>query len=453
MIETNTGYLPDLNEIANLFAGADVLAISHTFYKDGFTFNNKVTVDGKEFNFSHTAKYFSELEEKRYTKRFAKLSVYSALCTHFNVTMPWGALTGIRPVKLAYQHGEGFEEFLENVMLVSKPKVELVSKIVNSQKGIYEIDENNGDFFVGIPFCPTRCTYCSFVSSEIAKAKNLEQYIDALVYEIEKSKPLIKNLRSIYIGGGTPVSLPKPLLIRVLGAIGKNDRGLEYTVEAGRPDCIDEEVLSILKEYGVTRICVNPQTFNDVTLEALGRRHTAQQVLDKYELSKKFGFDINMDLIAGLPGEDFSMFKYSIDTACSLKPENITVHTLCLKKGAKLKESTTRLTDGEVSEMVDYSHKTLMENGYLPYYLYRQKYMAGNLENTGYALPNKVCVYNVDIMEEIAQNIACGANAVSKRVFPKENRIERYGAPKDIKTYIDKVEVIVSEKEKLFKNF
>ena len=172
--------------------------------------------------------------------------------------------------------------------------------------------------------------------------------------------------------------------------------------------------------------------------------------MEKFALAREYGFDINMDLIAGLTGESFEMFKYSIDTAVALKPENITVHTLCLKKGAKLRESVTRLSDSDVSEMVDYAHAVLDEHGYTPYYLYRQKYMAGNLENTGYALPGKACVYNVDIMEEIAQNVACGANAVSKRVFPDENRIERYGAPKDIKTYIEKVDVIIQSKEKLF---
>ena len=450
MVVTNTAYLPDINEIVNLFSGADALEISHTASLEGKTFCNFVSINGNGYDYQNEAEFTGELEKKRYFKRFAKLSVYASLCSYLNCSMPWGALTGIRPVKLAYQHGEGFEEFLADTMLVSEPKVALVEKIVRSQKGVYEVNEDNGDFFVGIPFCPTRCTYCSFVSSEIARAKNLDEYVDALVFEIGKSKPMIKNLRSIYIGGGTPVSLPKPLLMRVLGAIGKNTAGVEYTVEAGRPDCIDGEVLALLKEFGVTRICVNPQTFNDCTLEALGRRHTAEQVLEKFRLAREYGFDINMDLIAGLPGEDFEMFRYSLDTACSLRPENITVHTLCLKKGAKLKESVNRLTDGEVSEMVDYAHAALEAAGYAPYYLYRQKYMAGNLENTGYALPGKVCVYNVDIMEEIAQNVACGANAVSKRVFPEENRIERYGAPKDIKTYIEKVAVIVDAKRELF---
>ena len=441
---------PDLIEVVNLFEGAENLEIIHSFKEEGFSFFNRVSVNGREYVYKNEHSFSTPLENKRYFKRFAKLSVYRALSDYLGVTMPWGALTGIRPTKLAYMHGADFEKFLTEEMLVSPRKTEIVKRIVQAQREIYSENTDNGDFFAGIPFCPSRCSYCSFVSSEISKAKNLDEYIDALVYEIEESKPLIKNLRSIYIGGGTPVSLPKPLLLRVLGAIGKNP-GVEYTVEAGRPDCIDREVLTILKDFGVTRVCVNPQTFNDVTLEILGRKHTAEEVVEKFYLAKEFGFDVNTDLIAGLTGESFSMFRTSLDKALSLRPENITVHTLCLKKGAKLKESTVRLSAGEVSEMVDYAYETLVKAGYEPYYLYRQKYMAGNLENTGYTLKGKACVYNVDIMEEIAQNVACGANAVSKVIREgAETKIVRYGAPKDIKTYIEKIDTIIEEKKKLF---
>lgn len=451
MLRTSAELLtPDLKEIINLFEGADELKIEHSVrYEDG-SFYNTVNIDGEAYSYRDEAAFNDSLEEKRLLKRFAKLSIYRALEQKTGVSMPWGALTGIRPIKLAYQQGEGYEQFLRDVMRVSEPKLKIVKSIIDSQKSVYAPCDEAGDFFVGIPFCPTKCSYCSFVSCEISKTKYLDEYVDALLYEIECSKPLIKNLRSIYIGGGTPVALPKHHLMRVLGGIGKNASGVEYTVEAGRPDAITADVLEMLKDYGVTRICVNPQTFNDKTLALLGRKHTAKEVYDKYELARKYGFDINMDLIAGLPEEDFAMFKNSLDSAVALHPENVTVHTLCLKKGAKLKESTARLADGAVSEMVDYSAKTLMQNGYNPYYLYRQKYMAGNLENTGYALPGKVCVYNVNIMEEITQNVACGANAVSKRVFNAENRIERYGAPKDIKTYVDKIQTIVEQKKMLF---
>ena len=451
MFKTNLEAMySDLMEVINLFEGAENQDISHIASLNGNTFSEKVKIGDKEYSYSFCEDFSTPLEEKRYVKRFAKLALYKSLCSALKKEMPWGALTGIRPVKLAYRHMDDFEDFLEGTMLVSKEKTEIVRRIIEAQKGVYEKNAANGDFFVGIPFCPTRCSYCSFVSCEISKTKYLGEYVDALVKEIECSLPLIKNLRSIYVGGGTPVSLPKPLLTRVLGAIGKNTAGVEYTVEAGRPDCIDGEVLSLLKEYGVTRVCVNPQTFNDRTLALLGRKHTAAEVKEKFYLSRSFGFDINMDLIAGLPEEEFKDFKYSLLTALDLRPENITVHTLCLKKGAKLKESTSRLSEEGVAEMVDFSYKTLVGAGYSPYYLYRQKYMAGNLENTGYALSGKVCVYNVDVMEEIAGNVACGANAVSKFVSAGEERIVRYGAPKDIKTYVDKIDTVIAEKRKLF---
>lgn len=451
MLNTNAEvFFPDLMEEVNLFPGAVNYEITHLMCeKDGF-FENTVTVNGKEYSFKNKAEYKNETERKRFAKRYSKLSVYRAMSDFAGEKMSWGALTGIRPVKLAYQQGEDFENFLKNEMLVSDEKTEIVKKIIDAQKGIYEINRENGDFFVGIPFCPTRCSYCSFVSSEIAKARNLPEYVDALVKEIQASKPMIKKLKSIYIGGGTPVALPKNLLIKVLDAVGRNTAGVEYTVEAGRPDCIDGETLALLKDYGVTRVCVNPQTFNDKTLELLGRKHTAADVVEKFHLAREFGFDINCDLIAGLPEETLDDFRYSIDTALSLRPENVTVHTLCLKKGSKLKENCSRLGEGEVSAMIDYSSRAIVSAGYSPYYLYRQKYMAANQENTGYALPGKVCVYNVDVMEEISDNVACGANAVSKKIFPDENRIERYGAPKDIATYIAKIDAIISEKEKLF---
>jgi oxygen-independent coproporphyrinogen-3 oxidase len=225
--------------------------------------------------------------------------------------------------------------------------------------------------------------------------------------------------------------------------------GVEYTVEAGRPDCITKENLRMLKDYGVTRICINPQTFSNKTLELLGRKHTAEELVEKYLMAKD-DFIVNMDLIAGLNGEKHQDFKASIDKAIDLSPDNITVHTLCIKKGSYLAEEEHRLSGEEVGGMVDYAHKVLTENGYSPYYLYRQKYMAGNLENVGYAREGKACIYNVDIMEEIANNVACGANAISKRVYNGGERIEREASPKDVVTYLGKLEIIKERKSKLF---
>ena len=424
------------------------IEVTHTARLDNGAFINELTVDGKKYEYSDTHAYSHELERKRYFRRYAKLSLYRALSDYSGEKLEWGALTGIRPVKFAYSEGENWRETMKNEMFVSDNKIEMVARIMEMQKGIYEIKEGNADFFVGIPFCPSRCLYCSFVSNEIGKEKQLDGYVEALCKEIEATKKHVKNLRSVYVGGGTPVSLPFDKLDKILTAIGKPET--EYTVEAGRPDCITEETLKLLKTHGVTRICVNPQTFNDKTLKIIGRKHTAEDIIEKYGLAKKYGFDVNMDLIAGLPDESFEDFKRSIDAAVSLSPDNITVHTLSLKKGSILKEKVDRLPEGEIDKMINYSAYKLINEGYEPYYMYRQKYMAGNLENTGYAKKGKACVYNIDVMEEIADNPACGANAVSKRFFPSEDRITRYGSPKDIATYIAKIDKIISDKEEFF---
>lgn len=456
MIETDLqAYLPDLKEVENLFSGGDEFKIRHRFSATQNKLVNTITVNGQTYAYGNVVPDFSnEIEQKRIVKRYAKLSLYKALSRLTGKEMPWGALTGIRPTKLAYQQIEEtgeFVEFFTDVMKVSQKKTQLTKAVLDSQKGIYEKNDNNADFFVFIPFCPTRCKYCSFISADINRAKEyVDAYVETIIEEINSSAQYVKNLRSIYVGGGTPVSLPNDKLIEVLKAIEKINTGVEFTVEAGRPDAINKENLAILKDFGVTRICVNPQTFSNKTLELLGRKHTAEQVVEKYALAKG-DFDINMDLIAGLQGETFEDFENSLNTAISLDPENITVHTLCIKRGSSLAEETARLPEGEVEKMVEYSHETLSNAGYNPYYLYRQKYMAGNLENTGYTKPNKACVYNVDVMEEITQNVACGANAVSKRVFNGGERIERLASPKDLQTYLQKAPTIMQNKEKFFK--
>ena len=453
MIYTNRqDYKKDLEEVSLMFEGGNKLEITHEQKTDGFSFYDAFTLEGEKFEFFNKYEYNGVLELKRFEKRFSKLGLYKILSKRFNVKLPWGALTGIRPVKMAFTLGENFESDFKNVFSVTDKKISVVKKILEQQKSIVDVNGEYCDFFVGIPFCPSRCAYCSFVSEEIGKSNNASEYVDALVYEIENSIPLCKPVRSIYVGGGTPVSLPTTELERILNALKPLTlTAKEFTVEAGRPDCITEEKLILLKKYGVTRVCVNPQTFHDKTLKMIGRRHTVSEIFEKFELVKRYGFIVNTDLIAGLTGETFNDFKYSLDTAIKLNPENITVHTLCLKKGSILKEVTERLSEGDINDMVDYAHEALEVAGYKPYYLYRQKYMAGNLENTGYSKKGYACIYNANVMEEFSDNVACGANAVSKRVFTSENRIERYGAPKDIKTYVNKVAEIVKNKKELYK--
>ena len=450
MIETNRlDYKKDLEEVIYLFCDGNGIEFKHFEQNDGVNFYNEFEFEGQTYKFENSKNCTSTLEIKRFEKRFSKLGLYKILSQKFNIKNPWGALTGIRPTKMAYQAGEDFEKEFVSVFEVTPKKINLVKEILQAQKGIIDLKGEYSDLFLSIPFCPSRCAYCSFISEEIGKSKYVYEYAKTLAYEVENTKPIIKNLRSVYVGGGTPVSLPNEDLITILNSV----RGLdfkEFTVEAGRPDVITEEKLKILQDYGVTRICVNPQTFKDKTLELIGRKHTAKDIIEKYELAKKYDFDINMDIIAGLTGETFEDFKNTVDTVIKLNPENFTAHTLCLKRGAKIRDSYERLYVDDIEKMVDYAHDKGVENGYNPYYLYRQKYAAGNFENVGYAKKGKECVYNIDVMEETSSNPACGANAVSKVVIPSENRLERYGAPKDVKTYISKIDKIIEDKKQLF---
>ena len=452
MIDTNRqDYKKDLEEVIFMFSSGENINITHFEENNGKIFNDKFVFLGKEYNFTNEKHVSDNLELKRYEKRFSKLGLYKILADYFKVNYEWGALTGIRPVRMAYSIGENYEEELRSVFHVSDKKIAVVKDIIKIQENIIDKKGKFTDLFISIPFCPTRCAYCSFVSEEIGKCKHVDKYIDTLVLEIENSLKLCKNLRSVYIGGGTPVALKNEQLIKVLKALQPIlNSDIEFTVEAGRPDVITEEKLKILKEYKVNRICVNPQTFSDKTLALIGRKHSASSVIEKYNLAKSYGFTINMDVIAGLPEENFNDFKSTVDTIIKLNPDNFTVHTLCLKKGSILKEKVKRLEVGEISAMTDYAYRAAKENGYNPYYLYRQKYAADNLENIGYAKPNKECVYNIDVMEETSNNVACGANAVSKRVFLDKNQIERYGAPKDILTYVNKINEIIKAKEQLF---
>ncbi len=457
MIDTNlTNLESELKEIVNLFDGGNEIKIRHRFTENENKFINTITINGKVFAYGNLVKEnLSEIEKKRLTKRYAKLSLYKAMSRLLGVELPWGSLTGIRPTKLAYQQidvdGE-FESFFIDTMKVSEEKTTLIKEIIESQKGVYKKDDENTDFFVFIPFCPSRCKYCSFISADIKSArKRVDEYIDTLIFEINESKKYIKNLRSIYIGGGTPVALTNEQLEKVLCALDDLvSPSIEYTVEAGRPDAINQSNLEILKRHGVTRICINPQTFSDKTLELLGRNHTANDVIEKFELAKDH-FIVNMDLIAGLDGESFVDFKSSVDKAIELNPDNITVHTLCIKKGSYLAENEKRISGETVAQMVDYARESLKEKGYNPYYLYRQKYMAGNLENVGYAKEGKACVYNINVMEEISSTVACGANAISKKVYGGGERIERSASPKDVPTYIESINKILDKKDKLFK--
>ncbi len=452
MLKTNCeNFRADIMDVLRAF-GCEEEEFTHYFSSaDGKLFNS-IEYRGKFYDFSEDFTVENQLVFKRLAKRSCKLSFYNVLSETLGVNLPWGALTGIRPTKLAYAEqraGRDFKQLFTKLKVVA-PNISLIERVLAAQKGIYGTGGQN--LYVSVPFCPTKCEYCSFITAPVAKtAQYIEDYVNCVCKEILSVKPLLKKLRSVYVGGGTPFVLDCNQLGRIYAAINTVlDNNAEYTVEAGRPDVFSEEKLKLSKEFKVTRICVNPQSFNDETLQAIGRKHTAAQTLQAYEMAKKYGFDINLDLIAGLADESVKDFEKSLKTAIELEPANITVHTLSLKAGAKLKENVKRLNISGIGEMILLSRQMLTEAGYEPYYLYRQKYQAGGLENVGWAKRGKACVYNIDVMEETADNVAVGAGAISKRVFGEVDRIERYAAPKDIPTYLQKTDTIISERQKLF---
>lgn len=454
MLTTDCGFLEnELMDVVRLFKSRPQ-SVTHAFRFDGGVFYNDFVVDGKAYSFKDEGQGCDEIEFKRLERRFGKLGLYAILSELYKEDMPWGALTGIRPTKMAYTEKEAGRPFrpLFEKMRVKEENIALVEEVLRAQEGIYEKKDGNTDFFVSIPFCPTKCSYCSFITAPIDKTRGfLPDYLDCLEREIFAAAPLTGNLRSVYIGGGTPLVLESEALERVLKAVERvRTNDCEYTVEAGRPDVFTEEKLRLLKEYGVTRICVNPQSFSDKTLERIGRRHTAAELYRAFDMAAKFGFDVNADLIAGLTDETYEEFVFSVNEAVRTGAANITVHCLSLKSGAKLKEECSYLENPLVSDMVAASREILRTAGYVPYYMYRQKYQTGNNENVGWTKAGKACVYNIDIMEETADNLAVGANAVSKRVYNLQNRIERFASQKDLKTYIGKIDEIIARKNKFF---
>ena len=403
------------------------------------------------------------LEQKRVRKRSAKVAAYEVFRKASGVQPPWGALTGIRPTRLIYQRlerGDSLDEavrWMGETFDVTPAKLKLVRDIVEVQRTLPAVGFDQVALYIGIPFCVTRCTYCSFSSGVIGNGKLVGPYVDALLREIEQTRQLISerglSVSAVYMGGGTPTSLPVRELARVLDAVLPMASGLEFTVEAGRPDTIDEEKLRCMQAAGVTRISINPQTFHDVTLERIGRRHTAAQTVEAYELARSLGFDdINMDLIAGLPGEDREMFRASLDRIRELKPDSLTVHSLAIKHASAMHLYGVPLPDGQMTAgMLDDADACARGLGLRPYYMYRQKYMAGALENVAYSRPGAECLYNVLMMEETGHVLALGAGSISKRVAPSGGKIVRAPNVGNIEVYISRVDEMAERKRQLFR--
>lgn len=408
-------------------------------------------------------------ERKAFRNSVAR-EVYKVLAKETGHGLPWGILTGVRPTKLVYeaitdgQSEDAIRAHLREEYCCSEEKIETSITIAKREHEILSgMDYQNGySIYIGIPFCPTTCAYCSFTSYPLSKfGKLADDYLDALEKEIQflgtcRQK---QRLSTVYIGGGTPTALNEAQLERLLCMVKKYlpmDEVLEYTVEAGRPDSVTEGKMRILKEYGVSRISINPQSMRQKTLDVIGRRHTAEQIKDAFAMARACGHDnINMDIIIGLTGENPDDVSYTLSEIEKLDPENLTVHTLALKRAARLTTEKDRYEGMEatgVSEMLERTIRYAAEHGYKPYYLYRQKNMAENLENVGYARPGREGIYNILIMEEKQTILAAGAGAMSKFVFYGEDRIERVENVKSLTDYIARIDEMIERKREFMAN-
>ena len=424
----------------------------------------KITVNGRTATASRRLKAAEETVRLR--RRALQQSYYLAAIQLLPATPAWGALAGVRPTKITTKHmleggtPKSADRLMKDVYYVTEDRRKLaVDCSVSTVNAAGLLDPDDISLYVGIPFCPTRCTYCSFVSRTIGKKTELlEPYLDALMQEIAITGKLLKEsgkmIRSVYIGGGTPTTLTSSQMAKLLDAIRSSfdlSRCLEFTVEGGRPDTLDAEKLRTIFEHGADRMSINPQTMEDHVLRACGRPHKAEDVVRAYREAVDAGFKaINMDLIAGLPADTVEGFKRSLDTVAALNPANITVHTLALKKGADLFEKRVSLPSAEdVTEMVAYANETLRKLGYKPYYLYRQKYMSGSFENVGWSRDNLDCLYNIYMMEEVHTILSLGGGGMNKVNFP-DGSLQRFHNPKFPEQYIEMLDTVLAQKEELF---
>ena len=397
------------------------------------------------------------VEQGGETPEFSLASLtYDLLRDWTGIRPPWGKMTGVRPVRLIHdKRAAGWTEaeidhFFLDRFDCSQQKYQMAKAIADLQEPILKVGNEPGTYslYIGIPFCPSRCSYCSFVSCNLDRDRKMVQpYVDCLCNEVEEIRRQADKagltLCSIYIGGGTPTSLSADQLRQLMGTVRQNfdlSKVVEYTVEAGRPDCTDAEKLAVIKEYGATRISINPQTFSDEVLAGIGRKHSAQDILDCYAEARKAGHDdINMDLIAGLPEDTPEGFARSLDEVISMGADNITVHTLSLKKGSRIMLEGSRIPGAdEVAQMLDYADPTLRKHGFAPYYLYRQKYMSGSFENVGWTKPGGTGLYNIYIMEELHSILSLGAGGSTKMVGG--GQIRRAFNAKYPREYIDRPE-------------
>ena len=449
--------------------GEDALVLSLSRGETWATATAALTWGGAEYRAARRCRV-SELTDRlsadRALQRILKLAFYDAGTAALGKEPPWGALTGVRPVKipakamLAGATPAQAEKVLRDTYRVSPGRRKLAMDCAQASLAAQRsLGEHEVSLYVGIPFCPTRCAYCSFVSADVGRAlKLIDPFLDALSREIRATGAMLADaglrVRTVYFGGGTPTTLTAPQLDRLMGEIAEHidlSACTEYTVEAGRPDTITAEKLAVLKRRGCDRVSVNPQSMSDAVLAAMGRAHRAADILGAFALVRESGIGcVNMDLIAGLPGDSADGFRSSLDQVLSLAPENVTVHTLALKKGSRLMEGDTPLPAGEdVAAMLDYAWTALRESGQIPYYLYRQKYMSGSFENVGWCLPGTESLYNICMMEELHTIVSLGGGGVTKLVDRHTGYIQRVANAKYPQEYIQKIDAICADKARV----
>ncbi len=421
------------------------------------------TFENDEVRYASFADLPDTLTRKEVKDRFKRL-IYHALSQQSGRKLSWGTLTGIRPTKIPMamlEEGASDEEiktYMEETYYCSAEKIRLSTEIAKwERKLLSTLDYQDGySLYVGIPFCPSTCLYCSFTSYPLGKwQKRVDEYLDALCKELDSIAEEMKDkvLNTVYIGGGTPTTLNAEQMDRLLTKIEEKfdfAHVQEFTVEAGRPDSVTIEKLQAIKKHKVDRISVNPQTMKEETLKIIGRHHTVQQTIDAYRLAREVGFDnINMDLIIGLPGETKEDVANTLAELRKLAPDSITVHSLAIKRAARLnlfKDAYEEMGLENSAEIMDLTYDSCREQGLLPYYLYRQKNMAGNFENVGYAKADKAGIYNILIMEEKQSIVAAGAGASTKMVYPG-GRIERIENVKDVGQYIERIDEMIQRKK------
>ena len=442
--------------------GSAVSALSRG--KTWLTATAKITLNGKTVSAARRLK--ADEETVRLRRRILQQSYYLAAIQLLDRKPAWGALAGVRPTKITTKHlleggtPASADRLMRDVYYVTPERRHLAVDCSESTvKAVSLMDKDDLSVYVGIPFCPTRCSYCSFVSRTVGKKTDLlDKYLAALEREIQVTARLMKesgkHLLTLYIGGGTPSILSTPQMIHLLDTLRESfdfSRCIEFTVEGGRPDTLDLEKLRAIREHGADRMSINPQTMEDSVLRACGRPHTGADVIRAYRQAEEAGFSaINMDLIAGLPTDDFDGFRRSLDAVAALNPANITVHTLALKKGADLFEKREGLsTAEEVSRMVDYSNAALRSLSYKPYYLYRQKYMSGSFENVGWSREGLDCLYNIYMMEELHTIVSLGGGGMNKVNLP-DGTLQRFHNPKFPEQYIEMIDSVCRQKEELF---